>query len=60
LSNRILPDRVSSLSFASIFREDMGQRKAPCAFEPHVKKDVFQNANLSREKATEAVCPSLK
>ena len=38
----------------------MGQRKAPCAFEPHVKKDVFQNANLSREKVTEAVCPSLK
>ena len=26
----------------------------------HRKKDVFQNANLSREKVTEAVCPSLK
>ena len=26
----------------------------------HREKDVFQNANLSREKVTEAVCPSLK
>ena len=25
-----------------------------------IEEDVFQNANLSREKVTEAVCPSLK
>ncbi len=28
--------------------------------DPDCEEDVFQNANLSREKVTEAVCPSLK
>ena len=41
------------------------KRKSPksgddLSFVLNLKEDVFQNANLSREKVTEAVCPSLK
>ena len=35
-------------------------RAQPASCGAHREKDVFQNANLSREKVTEAVCPSLK